>query len=174
MKIKNLTLYNTIELKRSALSVVKELGANPKNILLVIAYRKRNGRIWGVASGKNDWRWCSITVYVTKPEYEMQGIREFKQIMNHEVHHILGVGHKDMSHECYINRNQYPDEQGIFTLKEEKDKQKVDLQLKRYNHAVKMFEVWNRKIRIANGRSNHWKKRVKYYDKVLSENGKMP
>lgn len=109
----------------------------------------------------------------------------FKQVLAwvfiHELHHVLGKHHREMKDSYYLHWRSYarnPEKMSwvddLQLRKEEvKEKPKMDLQTKRYEHVLAALKIKKSKLKRLQNQIKKWTQKRKYYESVLMTNGKI-
>lgn len=103
---------------------------------------------------------------------EKFNVKHFARIFIHEMSHVRGI----RSHRAI---GTVKDEDLEWTKdysvkqKEIKEKPKVDLQLKRYEHVIKMIEQKENILKRLRNQIKKWNAKKRYYERVLTSAGKL-
>lgn len=157
MIFKNETDWNTRQLRKLCLIVLRKVGINPKWTTLIVEYDRRND-YHGLASLGGCW----IKMIVPKPQAQFN-VEIFTKILEHEAEHNLGLKHKDMMHWSMKEVNYTKEFEVIAKVK----KPKIDTNLKEIRHQkakAKIKELMT-KLKRTQTLLKKWQRKVKYYEK---------
>jgi len=156
MKVENHTIYNTRDLRKLFLAGLKHEGMDPKNYKIVVKYRK--GRTYGYAYYNRKW----IQINLPKECYQLS-IKQVARTLVHEICHNRGLRHREMDYKT-IDTSWAEG----YSIRFEKPKEKKrDIQLERFEHAKKMLDKYESKLKRQKNLVKKWKRKVYYYEKVF-------
>lgn len=153
MKLDNRTDWDTKDLRRLCLAVIKHVGS--KHHIITVEYSKRR-RYHGLAQVGGTKIW----MYVLKENFN---VRDFAQILQHEIGHNMKLRHEDMASCWHFNTDYCKD----LTVNKRaiKEKPKVDLQKIRHEQARKKVQELASKLKRTETLLKKWQKKVRYYEK---------
>lgn len=195
LKVFNQTDYRTSDLKKLFKECMKKEGVNKCQVFVEYGKSKKDGRYMHFDEKKKKSvsqiharaRLNGFTVWVYFPKYgydcfnrwEVKDkfvIKEFEpyylvevaQIFSHELHHNLGLNHKDMIDWDKINCDWA--KSFVIRKKEVKEKPKKDLKFARYEKAVAKVQDYESKLRRIKNLLKKWQNKAKYYEKTYCFN----
>jgi len=174
LKITNNTHFQTKDLKKVMKECMKHEGINKCGC--AVNYSK-SGRIHGYAYLNS----TTVIMFIPKTKlvaiagsdgttvqrrenftFTQGAVERFAQIFTHELHHNLGLHHKEMKPSWKINcewAKGYP----IF-IKEDKPKPKRNLKKERYEKALTKVKQYQTRLKKTNTILKKWQKKVRYYE----------
>jgi hypothetical protein len=175
MKVNNQTNYQTNDLKKLFTRVmqhnIKFEGScnNFKYLIVKVVHSKGCG-----LGGNATLNGYNMLIKLPKQNIQKE-LCAIAYIFDHELQHIRGYHHREMQRgwkrnwkEEYTFADSY-----IIRIKEQKIKPKQDLQIKRYEHAKTMLKDKIKRIKRLMTLKKKWSQKVKYYEQVLVQCGKM-
>lgn len=176
MKIQNKTAWLTRDLKRIFCETLRrneriegKLSQYQKQNLLVEVVPARN-HLNALAHYNGTW----VKIRIRKDKVSKLALA---QIFDHEVQHLRGYRHESMrdwdlnnvGYEWATDDKKYP----LRKKEPVSPKPKDDLQLKRYQHTIRMVKDKEVKLKRLQTLLKKWKKRKRYYERVLVASGKV-
>jgi len=175
MKFVNKTKWNTRDLRKLTLAILKHSGQSKPESLTIIP-RNRYGGLATIRAYKN-W----VRMYVLNPFKQgysadnstcSEAIRyrcipfdtqRYSQILIHEIGHNEGLRHREMVNSTTIN---IPDSILKINIREIIQKNKVRQNIKevRLEHAIKMLKLNRSKLQRAEKLVKKWSQKIKYYE----------
>lgn len=168
MKIVNKTKYRTADLRAWLVAAHKAMEAPHEQKTVEIVYGHAGGH-WGRGAYSGYYMKLTLPGDPSKIRYEY-----LAHVTEHEIGHNLGLKHGDMDEDLMRGLGRAPSwEVGLqLRLRESKGAMTVDERVaKRADHARKMLDRWDRKIKLAKTMRSKWASKVRYYDK---KNAAMP
>ena len=175
MKIKNESKWDTKDLVRVIKLVCKNVGTCPRFIKVVQA-RNYGGTAFRLSNlielrvpkttlkcyGMNANEIIDVIDSNFREEPQPFAVREFSQILTHELHHLQGLNHEDMVNHWNIDVS-YTDG---MTVSPRKDKPKVprDLKTERRQHVDELIMDKELKVKRLQNQLKKLYKRKKYYE----------
>jgi len=175
MKVKNKTQWLTRDLKRILCEALRrdnkiegELTEWQRKRLTVEIVHARYNRVSGYA-------WYNSYLMRLRVPKEKLLKKDLVWLFIHELTHIRGYKHKSITRKWEIVNCSWVEDNEKYPLgkKVERPKPKTDLQLKRYTHVLKMISKKETALKRLNNSLKRWKKKQKYYEKVLITVGKL-
>lgn len=172
MKFVNKTKWNTRDLRKLTLAILKHSGQSKPESLTIIP-RNRYGGLATIRAYKN-W----IRMYVLNPIRQGYSgdcgsvvykdipfdTKRYSQVLIHEVGHNEGLRHREMISSHVID---IPDSILNMPIREKimkvVENVKRDIKQVRHNHAIKMLQRSKSKLKRYEKLVNKWEKKVKYY-----------
>lgn len=197
IKIENHTDWDTKQLKKLTLEVCKKAGAKEWTYIYVYTGKGRgcchgratlNGnRIWMYVPPLESRKWKPIyhpiekVVVNGKPEpkflrfdknnFEKNKfpVKDYAQVLEHEIGHNLGLRHKEMMRVGNIDVAYVEGFAVEPKKKRPKSKPNRDLIQERADNAKKQLKKWELKLKRSKTFYKKWADKVKYYEKKLEE-----
>ena len=174
MQVTNKTRYETRDLRRIFCEVIRRSSKvegpverwQIKHLSVTVKTTKGVGRYKG---------WATLhgaTMFIKLPD-EKATPTMTAWLFDHELQHIRGYGHRQMSRNSYRWEEWEWAKDLPLRMKAEKTKPVEDLQLRRYQHVVEMVEQKTKATRRLQGQLKKWTERKKYYEKALAAAGKL-
>jgi len=135
---------------------MKEIGADDNRKIEIVTSKKAN--ISGIATINGTW------IKMKVPSQQSFDVKSFVRVLTHELHHNLGLRHKEMVGLSLIDTS-WTD--GLQVNKKVPiEGEKIPLIKQRYDHAVRKLEEKERQLRRIQIGYNRWKTKVNYYEKT--------
>ena len=180
MKIINKTKWKNKDLRKLCRAVIKNTGSHKNHIIYILTTKKRWRDYSGRASINGSWIQMFVPKTIDKNfvkgndgQYRQKltntifDVKRFAQILEHEIHHNLGLSnHKDMLSSGDLNVDYVKDFR--VNIQEEEPKPKRDLKKERYEKALKKVKEYESKLKRYNNLLKKWKKKVRYYENCFS------
>ena len=167
MKVINETNYSTRDLRKLFLAGLKHEGMDSKYYKIVVKYRRENGA-YGYGSYNREWIQINLPKIQTNfPKNSHNGlVKQVARTFIHEICHNRGLKHKEMDYDAIDTS--WSDGY-VLRLKEEKPVEEKDLQIERFEHAKKMLNKHESRLKRQKHIVNKWKQKVKYYEKAIEK-----
>lgn len=161
MKLKNKTAWNTKDLKRLINRTMKEVGVG-NNRTIEVVYSKCN---WVTGLATLTGRWVKMRVPKDESIEPAFYSTQFAKVLTHELHHNLGLQHKEMVDHQDIDCS-WASEYKVG-MKEPKVAVKEPLLVRRYNHAKQMAREKQEAVKRNQRMFEKWSNKVRYYEKKI-------
>lgn len=165
LRFANETDFDTRALRKLTLACLKRYADNDRVWRVNVRVQRKNGLRVGQA-WINSGKW---EVLIPQGTTKISG-RWFAHIAQHEIRHCQGVrGERDMAkwatmHESHFDWADAHD----MRIKEKEIKAKVPLQQKRAEHAQRMLDKHERRLKAQQRIVRKWRDKVSYYEKVTA------
>jgi len=116
--------------------------------------------------------WVNGTGMRLRVPKEKFNVERFVRIFIHEMSHIRGVRSHKLIGTVKDEDLEWTKDYSV-RQKEVKVKPKVDLQLKRYEHVIKMIEQKEKILKRLRNQIKRWNAKKRYYEKVLTAAGEL-
>jgi len=189
MKIINKTHWDTKSIQRLLAETLKR-----SNKIEGVFKRRKHLEVEIVYSKRSNWRnpehnftgnatYNGSHMKIRVPREKIDS-RVFARVFDHELYHLRGWHHNKLGviGGRFLNLKnlekdnlslEYPIILKNVTTKKLKIKIKVDLQLKRFEHVLKMLKDRKNKLKRLQKQIQKWTVKKKYYEKILVANGKI-
>lgn len=177
MKVKNETEWLTRDLKRVLCEALRRNSKiegplkkwQKKGLIVEIVYSRK-----GYYSGNAQYNGCWMKLRIPKDKIKKS---DFVSLFIHELDHTRGFHHNQIAGGRYLRTESYPwvEDNTKFPIRKKEiiPKEKPDLQIKRYKHVLEIIKQKERIIKRLSNSLKKWRKKRKYYEKVLIAAGKI-
>jgi len=162
LKIENHTDYYTSDLRRLFRKCMEQEGVTNCKVIVRNSQAQTN-YVHGEA------RVNGVHVWMFLPEDADKKIDSVAQVFIHELHHNLGLQHREMIELQLIDVSYVAGMKLRKRVPQVNQKPEKSLQEKRYEKALKMKEKYEKQIKQKQALLKKWNKKVKYYEKVFKE-----
>ena len=158
LKIENNTELYTSDLRRIFRKCMEQEGVN---FCTAIIHPTNSQYIHGKAylNGTRVWMYL--------PEGTPKRIDELAQVFIHELHHCLGLKHREMIKLQLIDVSAVAGFKVRKQQRKELVKPEKGLQQKRYEKAMRMRNKYQEELKRKEALLKKWDKKVKYYERVM-------
>lgn len=162
MRISNKTHYRTRDLARFFRAGLHAMGASLKK-RIEVRYSRRNCH-WGCATVGEEFQGTYIMMTLPRDQAKLD-LKEFALTFEHEVAHNLGLNHGDMNPDTRFCRGRLPRWAAGCVISVKPPAPKVDVVARRQEHARRMLDAWERRLRRTQKVVARWRRKVSYYNR---------
>ena len=182
MKIRNHSRWRTRDLKKLTTAVAKYAGLSLPHRLFV-----RHGRNLGCdnVSGYATYdhsHVCMTVPFLTHSEYYdipdriltrdvVFPVERYAQVLIHELGHNHGLKHREMMRSSMIEIPESILKLSVNASAVKPRRSVDDRKRERHVHALKMLKSWSSRLKRAETLVRKWRKKVRYYEGVVSDGG---
>jgi hypothetical protein len=165
MKFVNNTQWNTTELRRLTLAIMKHVGVNAGRTSITINDARKD-YVHGLATIGHGWVKMWTPTPKNKPTFD---VVTYTQVLEHELEHNLGLRHTEMK-PCFRKDVSYTKDYVINPkpIRVVLVKPKPSIIMKRQAQAKAKVARLEHKLDLTQALLKKWRKKLAYYDKKSS------
>ena len=170
MKVDNKTNWDTACLKKIFIVCMREIRKTDKKVIQNVYVRNHKGQHW--VGGHTYYGWSSLTMLLPNTERGTTS-RKVADTFIHEVGHCLNVRHNKKNdtiehlYKEFLDK-EFTDEKYPMIIKTIKSKEKVDIQVVRFERAKSNLDKAKTRLQRAKTIFNKWLGKTKRYEMIFA------